>query len=347
MQNQAESLPPLVVLRMATGYWASQAIYVAAKLGIADLLKEGPRNCDDLAGATWTHPPSLHRLMSTLVSLGVFAQEANGRFGLTPVGKALQSEVPGSMRAMVLTLGEEHYAAWGHLLHSVSTGQPAFDHVYKVGLFPYLAQHAAASETFNEGMANVTDVVAFAVVLAYDFSGMSTVVDVGGGHGALLTAILAANRKLKGTLFDVAPAVKEAKARVNWGGLAARCEMVAGDFFESVPGGADAYILKNVLHDWDDEHCMAILRSCRCAMAEHSRILVVEAMTTSANDPAFDRLLDLNMLVISGGRERSEAEYGALFDAAGLKLTKVIPTMCPLSVIEAVRLQCQNTPGET
>ena len=337
MQNQSETLPPLVVLRMATGYWASQAIYVAAKLGIADLLKEGPRNCDDLARATWTHPPSLHRLMSTLVSLGVFAQEANDRFGLTTVGKALQSEVPGSMRAMVLTLGQEHYAAWGQLLHSVSTGEPAFDHVYKMGLFPYLAQHAAASATFNEGMANVTEVVAFAVVLAYDFSGISTVVDVGGGHGALLTAILAANRKLRGILFDVAPAIEEAKARVNGDRLAERCERVAGDFFQSVPGGADAYILKNVLHDWDDEHCMAILRNCRSAMAEHSRILVVEAVTTSASDPAFDRLLDLNMLVISGGCERSDAEYGALFDAAGLKLTKVIPTMCPLSVIEALR----------
>ena len=337
MQNQAETLPPLAVLRIATGYWASQAIYVAAKLGIADLLKEGPRCCDDLARATWTHPPSLGRLMSTLVSLRVFAQEANGRFGLTPIGKALQSEGPGSVRAMVLTLGEEHYEAWAHLLHSVSTGQPAFDHVYKMGLFQYLAKNAAAGETFNEGMANVTDVVASAVVWAYDFSGMSMVVDVGGGHGSLLAAVLAANRKLKGILFDVAPAIKEAKARVNGDGLAERCEVVAGDFFESVPAGADAYILKNVLHDWDDEHCVAILRNCRSAMAEDSRILVVEAGTASASDPAFDRLLDLNMLVMSGGRERSEAEYGAMFDTAGLKLTKVIPTMCPLSVIEAVR----------
>ena len=329
--------PPLALLQMATGFWESQAVYVAAKLGIADLLKEGPRSCDDLAKATGTHLSSLCRLMSTLASLGVFVVGEDNHFRLTPLGRALQSGVPGSMRAMVLTLGEEHYQAWGNLLHSVSTGKPAFDHVYKMGLFQYFAQNAAASQTFNEGMADVTALVSFAVVMAYDFSGISTIVDVGGGHGALIRPILMANRKLKGILFDAAPAIEEAKKRVNGDGFAERCQIVSGDFFQSVPRGSDAYILKNILHDWDDERCVTILKNCQGAMAENGRVLLVETVIPPASAPSFDRLLDLNMLVISGGRERSEAEYRALFDAAGLRLTKIVPTLCPLSVIEGVR----------
>jgi O-methyltransferase domain/Dimerisation domain len=329
--------PPLALLQMATGFWESQAVYVAAKLGIADLLKEGPRSCDDLAKATGTHLSSLCRLMSTLASLGVFVAEEDNRFRPTPLGRALQSGVPGSMRAMVLTLGEEHYQAWGNLLHSVSTGKPAFDHVYKMGLFQYFTQNAAASQTFNEGMADVTALVSFAVVMAYDFSGISTIVDVGGGHGALIRTILMANRKLKGILFDAAPAIEEAKKCVNGDGFAERCQIVSGDFFQSVPRGSDAYILKNILHDWDDERCVTILKNCQGAMAENGRVLLVETVIAPASGHSFDRLLDLNMLVISGGRERSEAEYRALFDAAGLRLTKIVPTLCPLSVIEGVR----------
>jgi O-methyltransferase domain/Dimerisation domain len=329
--------PPLALLQMATGFWASQAIYVAAKLGIADLLKEGPRICDDLAKATGADPSSLCRLMSTLASLGVLCVEEGNRFELRPLGRSLQSGVPGSMRAMVLTLGEEHYQAWGNLLHSVRTGRPAFDHVYKMGLFQYFAQNAVASETFNEAMADVTALVSFAVVMAYDFSAFSTIVDVGGGHGALIRAILMANRTLKGILFDAAPAIEEAKRRVNGDEFTARCEFAAGDFFQSVPGGRDAYIMKNILHDWDDARCVTILKNCQDAMAENGRVLLVETLIPSASAPSFDRLLDLNMLVISGGRERSEVEYQALFDAAGLRLTKVVPTVSSLSVIEAVR----------
>jgi O-methyltransferase/methyltransferase family protein len=332
--------PPLVLLEMATGFWVSQAIYVAAKLGIADLLKDGPRTSDDLARATWTHPSSLDRLMSTLASLGVFVVDTHNRFGLTPLGRSLQNGVPGSVRAMTLTLGEEHYHAWGDLLHSVSTGKPAFDHVYKMGLFQYFAQNAAASETFNEGMADVTALVSIAVLMAYDFSGISTIVDVGGGHGALIRTILMANPKLKGILFDAAPAIEEARKRTNGDGLAERCQFVAGDFFQSVPSGSDVCIMKNILHDWDDERCVTILKNCKAALAENGKVLLVETVMPPASAPSFDRLLDLNMLVISGGRERSEAEYRALFDAAGLELTKIVPTVSPLSVIEAVRKSC-------
>ncbi len=329
--------PPMALLQMATGYWESQAVYVAAKLGIADLLKDGPRSCDDLAQATRTHPPSIRRLMRALSSLGVFAAEENDRFGLAPIGNSLQSGAPGSMRSMVLTLGEEHYQAWGHLLHSVSTGEPAFDHVYKMGLFQYFTQNPAAGEVFNGAMADLTEWMSFGVVLAYDFSNICTVVDIGGGRGTLINSILMANRKLKGILFDTAPVIEDATKHRNGNGLVERCEAIAGDFFQSVPRGGDAYILKNVLHDWDDEHCITILNNCRSAMAENGRVLVVETVILPAGAPSFDRLLDLNMLVISGGRERGEAEYRALFDDAGLTLTKIVPTLFPVSVIEGVR----------
>jgi hypothetical protein len=328
--------PPLALLRLAMGYWISQAIYVAAKLGIADLMKEGPRNCDDLARATGTDRGSLERLLRALTSLGVFAQEKDHRFGLTPIAQCLQSKAAGSMRAMVLTLGEEHYQAWAHLLHSVRTGEPAFDHVFRMGLFQYLAQKPASGLVFDEAMADLTALVSFALVAAYDFSGTSTVVDVGGGHGALIETILMVNRNLKAILFDSPLAIKEAKRRMHGDGLAERCEFIAGDFFQSAPVGGDAYVLKNILHDWDDERCITILKNCHSAMAANGKVLLLETVKTGDDEP-FDRLLDLNMLVISRGRERSEIEYQALLDAAGLKLTKLVPTMSPLSVIEAVR----------
>ena len=331
-----EMPPPLALFQAATGYWASQAIYVAAKLGIADLLKEGPSTCGDLAQATATHAPSLCRLMHALTSLGIFAAEEDHRFALTPIGRSLQSGVPGSMRAMVLTLGEEHYHAWGDLLYSIRTGEPAFDHVYKMGLFQYFAQHPASGQMFDSAMADVTTLVSFAVVAAYDFSGISTVVDVGGGHGALIRTVLTVQRNLKSILFDTPAAAEEAKKLMNGDGFAERCEVVAGDFFQSVPRGGDAYILKNILHDWDDERCVTILKNCHIAMAEGGKVLLVETVE-GINSGAFDKLLDLNMLVISHGRERSEAEYRALLDAADLELTTIIPTVSPFSVIEAVR----------
>lgn len=337
MPKESGNLPPVALLEMATGYWVSQAVYVAAKLGIADLLEKGPQHCEDLARATGTHPASLCRLMRALVSLGVFSIEEGNRFSLTPTGQCLQSNTVGSMRAMVLKLGEEHYQAWACLLHSIHTGKAAFEHVYKATLFQYLAQNAAAGRTFNHVMTDVTTLVSFAVVLAYDFSTWSTVIDVGGGQGALLRAILMANQELNGILFDVAPAVEEARKHLQENGLGGRCAVVAGDFFASVPRGSDVYILKNVIHDWDDDRSVAILRNCQRAMAPSGRVLLVETVMSPDGDRSFDSLMDLNMLVISGGRERSEAEYRALLDAAGLTLTKVVPTASPLSVIEAVR----------
>jgi len=340
MRYEVEGFPPLALLEMATGYWVSQAVYVAAKLGIADLLGKEPRSCQELARDTGTDPDSLYRLMRALVSLGVFTAEEGDRFGLTPAGQCLQSHTVGSMRAMILTLGEEHYQAWAHLLHSVSTGKPAFDHVYQTTLFQYLAKNAAAGRTFDQAMANVTVPASFAIARAYPFSSSSTVVDVGGGQGALLRAILTANPELNGILFDVPPVIEEAKKLINTDGLAGRCATIAGDMFRWVPRGADVYILKNVIHDWDDDRSAKILGKCQRAMARNGKVLVVESVMAPYDGLSFEKLLDLNMLVISGGRERSEVEYRALFDKASLRLTKILPTPFPLSVIEGVRKEC-------
>jgi O-methyltransferase/methyltransferase family protein len=337
LPNKSESFPPLALLEMATGYWVSQAVYVAAKLSIADLLGKEPRSCQDLARETGAHPDALYRLMRALVSLGVFTAEEGDRFGLTPAGQCLQSHTLGSMRAMILTLGEEHYQAWGHLLHSVSTGKPAFDHVYQTSLFQYLAKNAAAGRTFDQAMANVTVPASFAIARAYPFSSFSTVVDVGGGQGALLRAILTANPELNGILFDVPPVIEEAKKLIKADGLAGRCATIAGDMFRWVPRGADIYILKNVLHDWDDDRSAKILGKCQRAMARNGKVLVVESVMVPHDGLSFEKLLDLNMLVISGGRERSEVEYRTLFNKASLRLTKILPTPFPLSVIEGVR----------
>src|SRR5579862_3984516 len=334
--EQKETIsPPKALLQMAMGYWESQTVYVAAKLGIADLLKDGPRSSFDLAQVTRTHPGSLHRLMRGLVSLGIFTQEKDDRFALNPMGYSLQSDVPASLRSMVLTLGEEHYQAWGNLYQSVKTGEPAFNHVYKMGLFQYFAQNPSAGEMFNAAMADLTELLSFGVVLAYDFSKFSFVVDVGGGRGGLINAILMTCQKLNGVLFDTADVIEDATKVRSGVGLVKRCGAIAGDFFKSVPRGADAYLLKNVLHDWDDEHCIKILKNCRNAMAKHGRVLLVETVLRADGADSFDMLQDLNMLVISGGRERSEAEYRALLEIAGLKLTEVFPTILPLSVIEA------------
>jgi hypothetical protein len=334
--EQRETIPPpRALLQMAMGYWESQTVYVAAKLGIADLLKDGPRSSADLAEDTRTHPGSLHRLMRALASLGVFNEEEDNRFALTTVGYSLQSDVPGSLRALVLTLGEEHYHAWGNLYQSVKTGEPAFNHAYKMGLFQYFAQNRSAGELFNAAMADLTELLSFSIVLAYDFSRFSFVVDVGGGRGGLINAILMTCQKLNGVLFDTADVIEDATKARSGVGLVKRCGAIAGDFFQSVPRGADAYLLKNVLHDWDDQHCITILKNCRNAMAKNGRVLLVETVLRADGADSFDMLQDLNMLVISGGRERSKAEYRALLEIAGLKLTKIFPTILPLSVIEA------------
>jgi hypothetical protein len=327
---------PPVLFQMATGYWVSQAIYVAAKLGIADLLKDGPQSCIALATTTGADASSLFRVMRALSSVGIFSRVGRDGFALSRLAESLQTEAPGSLRAMVITIGEIHYQACGGLLHSVQTGSAAFNDVFGASLFDYLKQNAEAADTFNQGMTNLSSMLAYAVLMAYDFAEISSIVDIGGGQGKLLEKILQFNPDIKGTVFDTAPTIERAERQLGYDAWSRRCTYVTGDFFTSVPQGADAYLLCGVIHDWDDARAVRILGNCRRAMAEHGKVLIVDMVVPDTDATSFSKFLDLNMLVMNGGRERTQAEFGALLDAAGYKLTRIIPTMAPQSVIEAI-----------
>jgi hypothetical protein len=332
--NQQDSV--YAVFRMATAYWASQALYVAAKLGVADVLGEGPKSHDEIASAIGANSKSLARLTRALLHLGLLVLNNDGRFRLTRTGATLQSGMPGSMRSIILTLGGEHYQAWEKLYDSVKSDKPAFDEVFGRPLFEYLAENSAAARNFNEGMTDLTSQVALATVLAYDFSGSRVVADIGGSHGVLLEGILRSNRSTTGILFDSEQVIDAAALKIERKGAGDRIQTIGGDFFESVPRGADVYILKNVLHDWSDERAVCILKNCRRAMDSTAKLLVIEMVLPLADDPAFGSLLDLNMLVMSGGRERTKDEYCSLFEKSGFRLTQVIPTLAPVSILEAM-----------
>lgn len=323
------------IFEIANGYWASQAVYVAAKLGIADLLAEGPKCCEEVACATGADRDAIRRLLRALAGLGILTENQHS-FHLTGIGMPLQSGVPGSLRSMVLTLGEEHYYAWGKLLDSVQNGEPAFDRVYKTSLFGYLQNNPAAGETFHRAMDDFTRQAALACALAYDFSGIRSAVDVGGGHGALIVTMLRCYPEMTGILFDSGDVLERARHTFRTAAVDDRGIVVAGDFFESIPQGADAYLLKNILHDWDDDSAVKILRNCRRAINDRGRLLVIEIVLGTGTDDPFESLLDLNMLVISGGRERTESEYRRLFENGGFRLTSITQTMAGVSIIEGV-----------
>src|SRR5882724_7729067 len=338
--KQGNASPP-VLFQMATGYWVSQAIYVAAKLGIADLLKDGPQSCVTLAASTGSDALSLFRLMRALSCVGIFLHLGSDCFALSRLAESLQTEVHGSLRAMVITIGEIHYQACGNLLHSVQTGSPAFNSVFGASLFDYLQQNVDAADVFNQGMANLSSMLAYAVLMAYDFSGISSIVDIGGGQGKLLEKILQFNPDIEGTVFDTSSTIERAKQQRVDNAWTRRCSYLAGDFFTSVPQGADAYILCGVIHDWDDSRAITILRNCRRAMADKAKLLLVDMVVPDTDARSFSKLLDLNMLAMTGGRERTRAEFRALLAVADYKLTRIIPTMAPQSIIEAVPIVCR------
>ncbi len=257
-------------------------------------------------------------------------------FALSRIGETLETNAPGTLRAMVIPIGEIIYQACGNLLHSIQTGSPAFNDVFGTGLFHYLQQNADAAGTFNRGMTNLSSMLAYAVLIAYDFAGISSIVDIGGGQGKLLEKILQFNSDLRGAVFDTPSTIERAKQQLGNNLPRGRCSYVAGDFFDSVPEGADAYLLCGVIHDWNDDRAVAILRNCRSAMAKKSRLLLVEMIVPDGPSASFSKLLDLNMLVMNGGQERTRAEFCALLDVADFMLTKIVPTMAPQNVIEAV-----------
>ncbi len=327
---------PPTLFQMAAGYWLSQAIYVAAKLGIADLMTEGPKSSAELAADTGTDAPSLFRVLRALAGVGVFSHTGSDYFALAPLGEGLRTGVSGSLRATLITIGEIHYQASGHLIHSVRSGSPAFNHVFGVGLFDYLRQNEGDAGAFDEGMSNLAAMLSYAVLCAYDFSGIRHIMDIGGGQGTFLRNVLKINPHLRGTVFEMPFTVDQATRRLRSSVYCERLSFVPGDFFLSVPEGADAYLLCGVIHDWDDDRAITILKNCRKAMAESGRLLLVEMVVPENGANCFSKLLDLNMMVMTGGRERTHAEFRRLLNAAGYRLTKVVPTLAPQSLIEGV-----------
>jgi SAM-dependent methyltransferase len=330
---------PAAMLDLIIGYWVSQLVHVAARLGIADALKNGPRSPADLARSTGADPATLPRVLRALASVGVFAERKDGRFALTPLAATLRSDRPDSMRAFAVMMVEDYFwEAWGDVLESVKTGRTAFDRVHGMRVFEYLGRHPDKAREFGEAMTSISGAENPAVAAAYDFSKAGTIVDVGGSHGHLLAAILRANSKLKGVLFDVPPVLEQARKAPYVGArdVARRVELAPGDFFDSVPEGADIYIMKYILHDWEDDLCVKILLNCRRAMAPGGKVLVVDTVIPPGNGPHWGKLLDINMLVGTGGSERTRSEFAHLFERGGLKLTRVIPTASPVSIVEGV-----------
>jgi ubiquinone/menaquinone biosynthesis C-methylase UbiE len=322
---------------MVMNVFVSQAISVAAKLGLADLLAEKPQAIAALAAATGTHERALYRLLRALASAGVFAETNPKVFSLTPLAEPLRRNAPNSLRDAAIFMGEDwHWNVYGDMMHSVRTGKPAWGHVHGAEVFDYFRQNPEQSEVFNRAMTNLSLHAVPAVVEAYDFSGFRKLVDIAGGHGLLLAGVLRANPNVQGVLFDLPYVTEGANQILKEEGVADRVEISVGDFFESAPAEADAYMMKHIIHDWDDERALKILRNIHRAIAAGGKVLVIETVIPAGNEPHLGKLADLEMLVSPGGVERTEEEFRELLGKAGFKLTRVVPTKSHLSIIEAV-----------
>jgi O-methyltransferase domain/Dimerisation domain len=335
-KRMVHSAAPLRLFELASGKWVSQALAAAVELGIAERLAKGSRSTAELARAAGATEDGVYRLLRALASVGVCTESAHRRFRLTALGRELRPEAHGGYARF---LGHEiTWRPWGELVHSVRTGAPAFDRVFGMPAFDYLAQNPDSAAIFDAAMTSISAAESRAVVEAYDFSPIHTLVDVGGGRGLLIARILRAARRVQGILFDMPHVVAGAADLLAAQGVADRCQVMPGDFFAFVPDGGDAYVLKHVLHDWDDGRALRILKNCRHSMGAGSRLLVIDPVIPPGNAPHWGKLLDLEMLVMTPyGRERTREEFRTLFRRAGLRLRRVVPTSSPVSILEVVR----------
>lgn len=320
------------LMQMITGYWVSACVYSAAKLQIADLLKNGPLPVSQLAQQCAVNEDYLYRVLRALCGVGVFQEQANRHFEQTALSNLLRTDVEGSMNSIAVMMGEEHYRVWGHLLQSMQSGDQAFETLYGMPVFQYFEKNPEPAQIFNKAMTGFASNMHRAVVSVYDFSTFHTLVDVGGGHGALLSAILEKTPGLKAVLFDLPHVVNGAQIPQA---VKDRIEVTHGDFFQAVPTGNDAYILSHIIHDWSDDLALKILRNIHTAMPANGTLLLVEHVVEPDNQPSLGKLLDINMLLMTqGGRERSSEEYRELYRQAGFELTRIVPTASGVCVIE-------------
>lgn len=329
--------PQLYLFELSTALWTAQCLNVVARLDIAGRLADAPRSADELAAELGLHAPSLYRVLRLLCAYGVFLEDTAGKFSLTAVGQRLRADVPDSARAMLVYNGQPWQTdPYAHLEYTLRTGRPAFDRIYGAPFFEYAAQRPEVAHIFDDAMTSVAALHAAAVVGAYDFRGIGVLVDVGGGNGMLLSHILSVHPSMRGISYDLPHVVPGAARTIKAAGVESRCTIESGDFFESVPAGADAYVLSHVLHDWDDARCRTILRACREAMRDGSRLLVVDVILGVADNRfAQGKLSDIQMLLVLSGRERTEAEFRELLGAEGFEIRSIIRTAAPECIIEA------------
>lgn len=335
-RDEMQTPPHVHLLQMAMAHWTSHVVYVAAKLGLADLLAKGPMSAEQLAERTETHAPSLYRLMRTLASLGIMSEDTSHRFSLTPIGEAMKTGAPGSARSTILTISSPWWAAgFGELMYSVQTGKSGFEKMVGMPIFDWFAQHPEQASLFSETMLGIHGAEPEAILAAYDFSNVKTIVDVGGAIGNLLTTIVGKYPESRGILFDMPHVLHDAPAFIQARGLTDRIQIEPGSFFETVPAGGDVYILSHIIHDWSEDLCLKILGNCRQMINASTRLLIVEMVLPPGNTPHPGKMLDMMMLVGPGGLERTAEEYDELLSKADLRLTRVVPTTTPVSVVEA------------
>ncbi|MEP7188086.1 MAG: methyltransferase [Roseiflexaceae bacterium] len=330
---------PFAFFRLATSYQITQALSVAAKLGIADQLADGPKTLDELAHAIGANAATLRLLMRALSTIDIFAETSEGRFMLTPLASYLRSDTPYSQRGWAISQAQITYRAWAELLHTVTSGQPAFEHVFGTNYYDYMAQHPEAAAEWDRSMDQTARDWLGALATSYDFAPIQTIVDVGGGHGAALADILKHIPTMRGILFDLPHVVAGAGPLLAEAGVAERCEVIGGDMFAEVPSGGDAYLISRVLFNWDDQHARALLQSCRRAMTPHAKLLVIDVVDSDADKPKAAAFGDLNLLLLFGGRQRTESEFHALFASAGFAITRILPTQSHFKLVEARLLE--------
>jgi hypothetical protein len=329
--------PAMHIFQLATGYVISTALQLAVQVGIADHLAAGPRTAQQLAAATGTNEDALYRVLRALASVGVFDEVEPRRFALTPAADILRKDSPRSVHDLALFISDPlHLRVYADAIESLRTGKPAAEKTLGKPVFEWFAEHPEYSSTFNNAMTNMSAAIVPAVLEAYDFGDIGVLVDVAGGHGQVLRSILQKYPAMRGILMDVDHVIAGAKPHIEAAGLADRCQTVVGDFFKAVPPGGDAYVMKHIIHDWDDERAAQILRSIHTAMgSKRGKVILLESVLASGNEPGLGKIMDLEMLLLPGGRERSAEEFRGLFDRAGFDLVRVVPTTSPVCVIEA------------